>query len=89
MEVLRTKYKVSNSWLSAEPRKAGSPTWRAIEATKKLVVKGACFMLGDGMSINVWTDPWVPWIDNFKPYPRVEEYKQIAIKASNLIDQPT
>lgn len=89
MEVLRTKYKVSNSWLSVEPRKASSPTWRAIEAAKKLVVKGACFMSGDGMSIDVWTDPWVPSIDNFKPHPRVEEYNQIAIKASDLIDQPT
>lgn len=31
-------------------------------------------MLGDGMSIDVWKDPWVPWIENFKPHPRVEEY---------------
>ena len=75
MEVLRTKYKVSNGWMIAEPLKAGSPSWRAIEEARKLIVKGACFLLGDGRSIDVWTDSWVPGIGNFRPQLRVEEYK--------------
>ena len=75
MEVLRTKYKVSNGWMIAEPLKAGSPSWRAIKEARKLIVKGACFLLGDGRSIDVWTDSWVPGIGNFRPQLRVEEYK--------------
>ncbi|XP_030970863.1 uncharacterized protein LOC115991294 [Quercus lobata] len=53
MEVLRTKYKVKEDWLRAEPKKIASPTWRAIEDAKNLVVKGACYLLGDGKSISV------------------------------------
>lgn len=86
MEVLRTKYKVSNNWITEEPVKLACPTWRAIEAGKNLIEKGACFLLGDGKSIDIWIDQWVPWIANFKPQPRVEEYKQFPIKAFQLID---
>ena len=60
MEVLRSKYKVKEDWLKAEPSKSASPTWRGIERAKKLIEKGACFLVGDGKSINVWVDPWVP-----------------------------
>lgn len=89
MEVLRAKYKVSKNWITKEPVKLASSSWRAIEAVKKLIEKGACFLLDDGKSIDIWTDPWVPLIDNFKPQPRVEEYKQFPIKAFQLIDSTT
>lgn len=62
------------SWLRADPKKIASPTWRGIKEAKKLIVKGACYLLGDGNSINVWKDQWVPWIEGFKPRPRVEIY---------------
>ena len=79
MEVLRLKYNVKEDWLRAEPRKSASPTWRAIE-------KGACFLLGDGKSINVWDDPWVPWIKGFRPKPRIDDYLQLPIKVHHLLD---
>lgn len=81
MEFLRTKYKVSNNWITEEPVKSASPTWRVIEAAKKLIEKGACCLLGDGKSIDIWSDPWILWIVNFKPQPKVEEYKQFPIRA--------
>ena len=40
--------------------KVASSTWKAIEATKNLIKKGAFFLLRDGKSTNIWTDPWVP-----------------------------
>ena len=86
MEVLRSKYTVKEDWLRAEPRKSTSPTWRAIEKAKKLIEKGACFLLGDGKSINVWDDPWVPWIEGFRPKPRIDDFLQLLIKAHNLLD---
>ena len=79
MEVLWSKYNVKEDWLRAEPRKSASPTWRAIE-------KGACFLLGDGKSINVWDDPWVPWIKGFRPKPRIDDFLQLLIKAHHLLD---
>ena len=86
MEVLRTKYKVKEDWLRAEPKKIASPTWRAIEDAKNLVVKGACYLLGDGKLISVWEDPWIPWIEGFKPRSRIEVYSQFPFKAHHLFD---
>lgn len=67
MDLLRAKYKVSNDWFRAEPPKIALPTWREIERDKKLVEKGACYQFGDGRTISVWTDSWVPWLEGFKP----------------------
>jgi hypothetical protein len=32
-------------------------TWKAIERMKKLLIKGICFVIWDGTSINAWKDP--------------------------------
>ena len=53
MEVLCNKYKVKKDWLRADPKKIASLMWRGIEEAKKLIVKGACYLLGDGNSISV------------------------------------
>lgn len=42
--------------------------------------------MGNGKSIDVWTDPWVPWIEGFKPRPRIKDYFQLSIKAHHLLD---
>lgn len=49
MDVLRSKYKVNNGWFTADPVAATSLTWRAIKEAKKLVTKGACFLIGEGL----------------------------------------
>ena len=87
MDLLRAKYKVSNDWLRAEPPKTASPTRRAIEHAKKLVEKEACSQFGNGRTINVWTDSWVPWLEGFKPQPKVNTFTQHPLKAFQLIDQ--
>jgi hypothetical protein len=59
MQALRSKYRVKPDWLSCAPVKNALHTWRAIEKLKTLVAKGACFLVGDGVIIDIWTDPWV------------------------------
>jgi hypothetical protein len=53
MRLLRSKYKVRKDWLRKNPVKVASPIWRAIEKAKKVILKGACYLVGDGASINV------------------------------------
>lgn len=74
MNILRSKYRVSKDWLHSEPPKKASPIWKSIEQAKKIIIKGACFALGDGSSIDVWTDPWVPRIEGFIPTPKEEAF---------------
>lgn len=56
ISILRARYKVKHNWLHKDPPKADSPIWKAIKTTKKIVAKGACYLIGDGSTINVWID---------------------------------
>ena len=70
MRLLRSKYKLRQHWLQKDPVKNGSPIRKAIEKAKSLVAKGACYLVGDGNSIDVWSDPWIPCVQNFRPKSR-------------------
>ena len=48
--------------MSREAPKNASQTWKAIERLKKTVECGACFLIGDGVVIDIWKDHWVPWL---------------------------
>uniref|UniRef100_A0A2N9I5P8 Reverse transcriptase domain-containing protein n=1 Tax=Fagus sylvatica TaxID=28930 RepID=A0A2N9I5P8_FAGSY len=70
------------TWMNA------SQTWKAIERLKCVIAKGACFLVGDGAMIDIWKDPWVPWLPNFVPQPK-EESTMVSFVVSCLIDQNT
>ena len=86
MRILRVKYKVKEDWLRTNASKHASPTWKAIEKARSVVKKGACFLIGDGKSIDMWLDPWVPWVQNFIPFPKVGSLVQSPMKVAHLID---
>ena len=86
MQILRVKYKIKHDWLRYDPSRSTSPIRKAIEQAKSIIVKGACYLIGDGSSINVWHDPLVPWYHGFIPKPRDENSTQLSIKVSHLID---
>ena len=87
MRILRSKYKVKEDWLRTEAGRHASPIWKAIKKAREVVRKGACFIIGDGQSVDVWLDPWVPWIDGFTPSPKDESIVQSEKKVAQLIDQ--
>jgi hypothetical protein len=70
MNALKSKYKVQHGWINSEPPKVASSMWRAIERLKPSVSKGACFIIGDGKSVDYWKNPWIPWLTNFLPKPK-------------------
>ena len=86
MRVLRTKYKIKHDWLRSDPPRTASPIWRAIERAKSIILKGACYLIGDGSSVDTWRDPWLPWIQDFTPKPRDVNINQPPLKVSRLID---
>ena len=86
MRILRLKYKVSEDWLRAKAPKNASTIWKAIEKAKSIVSKGACYLIGDGKSVDIWLDSWVSWIQGFTPAPKTASTPQVATKVSQLID---
>ena len=88
-ELAKAKYKVKHNWLHTEPPKSASYTWKAIEKAKAVILQGACYLIGDGSSVSVWEDPWVPWIQGFSPKPREDAFSQISMLVSQPInDEP-
>ena len=85
MNLLRSKYKVRENWIQSEPFKNASPIWKVIEKTKPLIAKGACYLVGNGASINVWVDPWIPWLAGFKPTPKDDSIQRNPLMVSNSI----
>ena len=62
------------------------PIWKAIEKAREVVQKGAGFIIGDGESVDVWLDLWVPWIKGFIPSLKDESYTQSDMKVSQIIN---
>uniref|UniRef100_A0A2N9IE03 Reverse transcriptase domain-containing protein n=1 Tax=Fagus sylvatica TaxID=28930 RepID=A0A2N9IE03_FAGSY len=77
----RKAKKFNEAWMHRDPPKNASKTWKAIEGLKSLIMKGACFIVGDGAVIDIWKDPWVPWLPNFLPQPK---YETINERLDNL-----
>ena len=71
--------------MHATPIKNASQTWKAIKRLKRVIAKGVCFLVGDGAVIDIWKDPWVPWLPNFVPQPK-EESTMVSFVVSCLID---
>jgi hypothetical protein len=72
--------------MHASPSKNASHTWKAIERLKSVIAVGACFLVGDGAVIDIWKDPWLPWLPNFVPQPKDESSMDRFI-VSCLINQ--
>ena len=65
--VLRARYLLYTKFQHASLSNGYSPFWKSILSTKDLMLYGACFTIGNGESINLWDDPWVPMLIGFKP----------------------
>lgn len=70
-EILNAKYKVREGWLNSGTIQKAFPIWKGIEKARDVLSRGACYMIGNGQKVRVWEDPWMPWLENFKPPPKV------------------
>lgn len=72
VKILSKKYCSRYSFFNVRKNKSDSQVWKDIVDSREIIAKGACFKVGDGCSINIWTEPWVPWIDGFRVQPKSE-----------------
>ncbi|KAL5538858.1 hypothetical protein UlMin_043555 [Ulmus minor] len=67
---LQGKYLRAGSFKSVEALPTDSTFWKAIIESRDTLLSGAYFQIGDGSSINIWEDPWVPKCRDFLPRAR-------------------
>ena len=58
--VFKGKYFHSSDFMSAQKRRGSSLTWRAILHGREALKLGLIKRVGVVVSINAWTDPWIP-----------------------------
>lgn len=54
VNLLTEKYCSRYSFFNVEKGASDSPMWKAILESRSVVCKGACYKVGDGLSINIW-----------------------------------
>lgn len=59
VQTLFGKYCRYASFLDTVPPRSASHGWRGILAGREVLRKGLGWVVGDGQSINVWSDPWL------------------------------
>lgn len=59
-QVLQAKYFPGKTILEAKARRGVSYTWRSILKGVHLLKEGIIWRIGDGKSVNIWDDPWIP-----------------------------
>ncbi|KAE8804646.1 Alanyl-tRNA synthetase [Hordeum vulgare] len=58
--VLKGRYYPDTEFVQATVPHSASATWRAIVAGREVLKLGLLRRIGDGTSVNVWTDKWIP-----------------------------
>ncbi|KAG8488535.1 hypothetical protein CXB51_016304 [Gossypium anomalum] len=63
-KVLKACYYPFSDILSAKIGSYPSFTWRSICSARDLIADGILWRIGDGASVNIWNDPWLPGARN-------------------------
>ncbi|MBA0776681.1 hypothetical protein Gotri_011646 [Gossypium trilobum] len=81
---LKSKYYPESDFLQAELGYYPSFTWRSVWSTKKLLKEGMARRVGKGDQILIWTDAWIPGLEEYKIRETVRNnsYEKVA----DLID---
>lgn len=58
--IFKARYFPNSTFLEAKIGNCPSFVWRSIWETQPIIYKGVRWRVGNGKSINIWTQPWVP-----------------------------
>lgn len=86
--VFRAKYYPNDSFLEA--KLGGNPSfiWRSIWETQEIMRRGIHWRIGDGKTVRVWSDPWLPCNENAfiqtEPLPFSTDITVNSLRDSNV-----
>lgn len=62
--------------------------WRSIYNAKWVIQKGSCWRIGNGQSVNIWNENWIPSHHNFKVFSPHRDTPEVKL-VSDLIHPTT
>jgi hypothetical protein len=87
-KVLKAKYYPGASFLESELGNRPSFAWRSIWNAKSLLKQGLMWRVGDGASVHIWHDRWIPKPSTYSIQSPIRCLDSEA-KVSALIDTDT
>ncbi|XP_075649604.1 uncharacterized protein LOC142620050 [Castanea sativa] len=86
--VIKARYFPNSDFLHAKLGRQPSYAWRSLMATQHIVDAGHCWQVGDGTTIRVWRDRWIPQPSTFRAI-TLPKTLHIDSTVSELIDDET
>ncbi|KAG2667197.1 hypothetical protein I3760_15G101000 [Carya illinoinensis] len=84
--ILSSNYVQNTTFWLTSPKSLDSLMWKGILKTKELLSKGRCFQIFNGRLVNIWSDPWILTLKDFKPTLNLNmESSHQSIKVSDII----
>lgn len=65
-KALKNKYFPYSSFMDVKLSPIASYTWKSIMSARSFLSKGVKKIVGRGNTINIWEDPWVSTLPNFR-----------------------
>lgn len=65
--MLTGKYCMDSTFLQVQNRTAESHGWRSVLIGRDLITSNSGWAVGNGASINAWTDPWLSLTEQLRP----------------------
>jgi hypothetical protein len=84
--VVKGRYYPRSDFLQATTPANSSATWRAVIAGREALRLGLLKRIGDGSSVNIWHDAWVPGLRSMKPSVRIGDEPGTLNTVSELLD---
>ncbi|KAL9279821.1 putative ribonuclease H domain, reverse transcriptase zinc-binding domain-containing protein [Arabidopsis thaliana] len=86
--LMKSRYFADSGFLDASLSQRPSFGWRSILFGRDLLSKGLLKKVDNGVSMFVWTDPWID-DDGFRPPWRKNIFFDVSLKVSSLLNQST
>lgn len=84
-KTLKNKYFPNTNFLESKLSPTASFTWRSIWSARGLLQKGVRKVVGRGHNVDIWKDPWVPSLINFRPMPVDSETPEVSQRVCELM----
>lgn len=86
-QVLRAKHFQAGNVLEAKSCSGASYTWRSIQKGLQVLRNCMIWRIGNGRSVNIWRDPWIP--REWSRKPMTPKGNNLVSKVDELIDPAT
>jgi hypothetical protein len=87
-KVLKAKYFPHIDPLKAILGPSPSYAWRSLHQAIWVLNKGCCWKVGNGHSINIWEDQWIPYQNGFKILTKAALEQNITLVKELILDNP-